>query len=118
MNLASEGISRKNQGVGYTNQGAESQIKRLTAELALEAAHLLLAGQRSDLSATLISALTAHNSRQRKENPRLEQRLALLTGQLAQKTEEVETVAAQNARHSSYLDFSIPRKTSLGDGPL
>ena len=70
-----------------------TQIKRLTAELALEAAHLSLAGQRSNLS-----ALTAHNNRQLEENARLEQRVTLLTWQLAQKTEEVETITAQNAR--------------------
>ena len=75
-----------------------SQIKRLIAELALESGHLLLAGQRSDLSATLISAHTADNRRQCEETTKLEQRVALLTGQLAQKTEEVETVTAQNAR--------------------
>ena len=72
------------------------QIKRLTAELALEAAHLLLAGQRSDPSATSISALTTDNNRQREENAYFEQRVALLTGQLAQKTEEVETVSVRN----------------------
>ena len=49
-----------------------SQIKRLTAELALEAAHLLLAVQRSDLSATLISTLTADSNRLREENTQLE----------------------------------------------
>ena len=43
-----------------------SQIKRLSAELALEAAHLVLAGQHSDRSATLISALTADNNSQAK----------------------------------------------------
>ena len=54
-----------------------SQVKRLTAELALEAARLLLAarvaGQHSDLSASFISALNLDNNRQRKENAQLEQ---------------------------------------------
>ena len=68
---------------GETNQ---LLIKRLTDQLALETARLLLAGQRSDLSATLISALTADNNRQREANARLEQQVALLTGQLAQKS--------------------------------
>ena len=76
----------------------EKQINRLTDQLALEAAHLLLAGQRSDLSATSMSTLTADNNRQREENARLEKQVALLTGQLAQKTEEVDTVTTQNAR--------------------
>ena len=58
----------------------------------------MLAGQRSDLSATSISAFTADNNRQREENPRLKQQVALLTGQLAQKTEEVNTFTAQNVR--------------------
>ena len=52
-----------------------SHIKQLTAELVLEAAHLLPAGQQSDLSATSISSLTADNNRQRGENAQLEQRV-------------------------------------------
>ena len=82
------GISRKNRVAEYTDQGAwskikkqEQQIKRLTDQLTPEAAHLLLADQRSDLSATSISALTADNNRQREEKARLEQRVALLTAQ-------------------------------------
>ena len=103
----------------------EKQIKRLTDQLALEAAHLLLAGQRSHLSATSISSLTADNNRQREENAGLEQQVALLTGQLAQKTEEVDTVTTQNARlraevaelakprqHSSYLNIAVPRRNN------
>ena len=54
-----------------------SHIKQLTAELVLEAAHLLPAGQQSDLSATSISSLTADNNRQRGENAQLEPRVSL-----------------------------------------
>ena len=46
------------------------QVKRLTAEFALGAAHLLLAGQRSPLSATWISSLTANKQPNvRRERP-------------------------------------------------
>ena len=72
----------------------KERINRLSKQLALEAAHLLLANQRSDLRATSISTLIADADRQREENTRLEQRVALLTGQLAHKTEEIETVTA------------------------
>ena len=63
----------------------KERINRLSEQLALEAAHLLLANQRSDLRARSISTLTADADRQREENTRLEQRVALLTGQLAQR---------------------------------
>ena len=62
------------------------RIKRLSEKLALEAVHLSLANQRSDLCASQISTLTLNNQKQKKENTLLEQRVTLLTGQLAQKT--------------------------------
>ena len=43
----------------------KERINRLSEQLALEAAHLLLANQRSDLRARLISTLTADADRQR-----------------------------------------------------
>ena len=62
------------------------QIKKIqvTGELMLEAAHLLLAGQRSNLSSISISALTVDNSRLREAKAHLEQRVSLLAGQSAQ----------------------------------
>ena len=82
---------------------------------------MLLANQCSELRATSISTLTADADRQREENTRLEQLVALLTGRLAQKREDIETVTVDNARlrvqvaelakprqHSSYLNISIP----------
>ena len=44
-----------------------------------------------------MSALAEDNNRQREENAWLEQQVALLTGQRAQKTVEIETVTVQNA---------------------
>ena len=56
----------------------------------------MLANQRSDLHDTAISTLTSDADRQHEENTLLEQRVALLTGQLAQKTEEIQIVTAVN----------------------
>lgn len=50
----------------------KSQIEQLTNQLALDATHLLLAGECRDLSALSISALTAHNNRLPEENDQLE----------------------------------------------
>ena len=131
LKALAEGIEIGKQESADKIEEQKEQINRLSEQLALEAAHLLLANQRSDLRARLISTLTADADRQREENTRLEQRVALLTGQLAQKTEEIETVTADNARlraqvaelakprqHSSYLNISIPRKTNAGDGSV
>ena len=91
----------------------EKYIKSLTDQLALEAKHLLPTSQRSDLRATSISALTADNNRQHEENALLEQQVALLTGQLAQKTEEVDTVTVQNTRLCAEVaEIAKPRPAS------
>ena len=97
----------------------ENKIKKHTD--LLMTAHLLLAGQCSDLSAKLISTLTS------KRSPRTASGAAesVLTGQSAQKTEEVDTVTAQNARlraevdeiakprlHSLYPNIAVPRRNN------
>ena len=104
---------------------------RLSEQLALETAHLTLANQRSDLCASQISTLTEDNKKQKENNTLLKQRVTLLTGQLAQKMEEMETVTGDNTRlraqateiaklkrHSSYLSIPIPRKKNPGDGSV
>ena len=98
----------------------DERIKKLTEQLALEAAHLLLSNQRSDIQ---ISTLSEENKKYTKDNTLLTDQVKLLTEQLAQKKEEIGTVAADNTRlraqaaefaklkpHSAYLSIAIPEK--------
>ena len=113
-------IEQQNRQIGELND----RIKRLTEQLALEAAHLSLANQRTDLCAIQISTLSEESNKHQEEKTRLKEQLTLLAGQLDQTTAEnnrLRTQATELAKlkpHSSYLNIQIPRKKNQEDGSV
>ena len=90
-------------GIEIGKKGSEEKIQKQAEQLALEAAHLLFANQRVEL----------------------------LSDQLAQRQTALDTVTAQNALlraevaktaaprpHSSYLNIQINRKSNAGSGSV
>ena len=79
LKALAEGIEIGKQESADKIEEQKEQINRLSEQLALEAAHLLLANQRSDIR---IRDLSQENEKNNKENTFLTRQVTLLTGEL------------------------------------